>query len=69
MSRVARSRRRELQVSISFEPNRLSDQCLATAYELAFPVLQQDTSRKRINEPFGGKLPELEQRKVGNLNG
>ncbi len=69
MSKAAQGSKRELQVSISFEPNRLSDQCLATAYELAFPVIQQDTSRKRIKEPFAGKMPDLEKLKVGNLNG
>jgi hypothetical protein len=69
VSKAARSGRRELQVSVSFEPNRLSDQCLATAYELALPVIQQGTTRKRIKETFDGKLPVLEKRKVGNLNG
>jgi hypothetical protein len=67
--KAARSQRKELQVSIRFEPNRLSDQCLANAYELAFPVIQQDTTRKRSKERIGGKLPDFEQKKVGNLNG
>lgn len=39
--------RKALQVVISFEPNRLSDECLASAYELALPIVQQESTRQR----------------------
>jgi hypothetical protein len=64
VSKASRSGRKELQVSISFEPNRLSDQCLANAYELAFPVIQQDATRTRIKEKAGGKLPNLQSERL-----
>lgn len=67
MSKAARGVKTELQVSISFESNRLSEQFLNTAYELVLPVIQQDTARKRVKEACDGKLQIFEKRKAGNL--
>jgi hypothetical protein len=67
LSKATQRAKIELQVSISFESNRLSEQFLTTAYELAFPVIQQDTARKRIRETYAGELQDFETRKAGNL--
>jgi len=36
-----------VNVRVQFEPNRLSDQCLATAYELALPLVRKDRRQRR----------------------
>ena len=41
MARTPRSERVMLKVNVQFEPNRLSEQCLMTAYELALPVCSE----------------------------
>ncbi len=46
LSKARQKVKTELHVSISFESNRLSEQFLSTAYELAFPVIQQETGKE-----------------------
>jgi hypothetical protein len=36
-----------LNVNVQFEPNRLAEQCLATAYELALPLVSQKVNDKK----------------------
>ena len=43
----ARRGEKALRAVISFEPNRLSDECLASAYELALPIVQQEPTKRR----------------------
>lgn len=51
MSKTVHRKEKILRVTVSFEPSRLSDECLATAYELVIPLVCQDTkkqSQKRL---------------------
>ena len=47
MAPTARSRRVELKVTVNFEPSRLSDDCLANAYELVLPLVSQQVVVKK----------------------
>jgi hypothetical protein len=47
MARTPRSGRVTLNVKVQFEPNRLSEQCLATAYEVALPLVSQKVVDKK----------------------
>jgi hypothetical protein len=46
MATAPRSERMKLKVTVQFEPNRLSDECLSKAYELALPLNSQQTKSK-----------------------
>jgi hypothetical protein len=41
MASTVRSQRMTLNVTVEFEPNRLANDCLASAYELAVPLVSQ----------------------------
>jgi hypothetical protein len=68
LTKPAQVRRKELKVTVRFEPNRLSDQFLATAYELVVPIREEDTSRRRKQEKKQLQSG-VKQKKVGNLDG
>lgn len=46
MSEKAAKKRKSLNVSVSFEPSRLADECLAAAYEQVIPIRSRLTSTK-----------------------
>ncbi|MBZ0185832.1 MAG: hypothetical protein K8F91_06220 [Candidatus Obscuribacterales bacterium] len=47
LRKPARQDKKGLVAVVSFEPNRLSDECLASAYELALPIVQEEPTRQR----------------------
>jgi len=47
MARTPGSGRVKLCVKVQFEANRLSDQCLATAYELVLPLVAYNINEKK----------------------
>lgn len=54
--RMPKGRRRELKVTVSFEPNRLEEQNITTAYELVLPIKQ---SMQRSRKKEGERKPPL----------
>jgi hypothetical protein len=47
MASTLRSQRVTLNVTTEFEPNRLANDCLANAYELALPLISQQVAAKK----------------------
>ena len=56
--------KKEFKVTVRFEPNRLSEECLATAYELALPLVEHDATGKRMNRKSTGKTNAKKERLV-----
>lgn len=56
--------KKELKVTVRFEPNRLSEECLAAAYELALPLIEHDTAGMRMNRKSSGKTNAKKERLV-----
>ena len=50
MSKKAAKKRKSLTVSVSYEPSRLADECLAAAYEQVVPVKSRLTSTKEASD-------------------
>lgn len=48
-----------LKVNVTFEPNRLADDCLTGAYELALPVVSQQVATKKSERLAGEKSAQL----------
>lgn len=46
MATAPRSERLTLKMKVQFEPNRLADECLSKAYELALPLTSQQIGSK-----------------------
>jgi hypothetical protein len=64
MARRAPNTTQALEVSVMFEPSRLSPACVAQAYEEVVPLTQRTTSRaahmdrarrEKIRPPVGGR--------------
>ncbi len=64
LAKPAAGLKKELKVTVRFEPNRLSEECLAAAYELAIPLIEHDTTRKRVNRQSSGKTNAPKERLV-----
>jgi hypothetical protein len=64
MARAPRSRVM-LTIKVQFEPNRLSEQCLMTAYELALPLRAEAVGSKKT-VPTLMKSHDPQNRKAGN---
>lgn len=64
MARAPRSRVM-LTIKVQFEPNRLSEQCLMTAYELALPLRNEAAGAKKT-VPTLLKSHDLQSRKAAN---
>ncbi len=54
-----------LTIKVQFEPNRISEQCLMTAYELALP-LRSETAGAKKTPPTLLKSHDLQSRKAVN---
>ena len=46
MAPAPRPERMTLKMTVQFEPNRLADECLSKAYELALPLTSQQAGSK-----------------------
>ena len=55
MKKPAHREGRALQVAINFESNRLSDEYLANAYELVFPLAYREFARRHTKKNSSGK--------------
>jgi len=64
LAKPATGLKNELTVTVRFEPNRLSEECLASAYELALPLVEHDTTGKRMNKKSRGKTDAPKERLV-----
>lgn len=64
LAKRAASLKKELTVTVRFEPNRLSEECLAAAYELALPLVEHDTTGTRMNQRSSGKTNAKKERLV-----
>jgi hypothetical protein len=58
--------REPIQVTVSFEENRLSEACLTSAYELALPLVQQEYAKRRSNKNKSGKWRTFENERLVN---
>ncbi len=56
LRKPARRGDKTLRGVISYEPNRLSDECLASAYELALPLVQPVLTRRRTKRNESDEL-------------
>lgn len=65
MALTPRSTRVTLKIKVQFEPNRLSEQCLMTAYELALPLRSEAVDSKK-NRPRLHKNDGLQTRLAVN---
>jgi len=64
LAKPAANAKKELKVTVRFEPNRLSEECLAAAYELALPLVEHDTSGRRMNQKSRSKTSGKKERLV-----
>ena len=64
LAKPAAGLKKELKVTVRFEPNRLSEECLSAAYELALPLVEHDTTGKRVNRKSSGKTNAKQVRLV-----
>jgi len=52
---------RELKVNVQFEPNRLEEEYLTTAYELVLPIKEKDRrSRSKVARNSESQVPQLQ---------
>jgi hypothetical protein len=64
LARRAVRQKKEFVVTVQFESNRLSEECLAAAYELALPLVEHDTAGKRKQRASNGKTNRTKERQV-----